>query len=76
MKHKNVGVGGIHKSELVAGAGIRKVSRFTKRRWRTRRARNVVKREKKEIRANVDYAFRQMVQEHPELTNNPLSRYV
>ena len=75
VEHENVGTEGAHKSELVAEAGIRKVSRFAKRRWRTRHARSVVKWEKKEIRANADYAFRQMVQEHPELTSNPLSRY-
>ena len=75
VEHENVGTEGAHKSELVAEAGIRKVSRFAKRQWRTRHARSVVKWEKKEIRANADYAFRQMVQEHPELTSNPLSRY-
>ncbi|EEG28795.1 NlpC/P60 family protein [[Clostridium] methylpentosum DSM 5476] len=75
VEHENVGTEGAHKSELVAEAGIRKVSRFAKRRWRTRHARSVVKWEKKEIRANADYAFRQMAQEHPELTSNPLSRY-
>ena len=75
VEHENVGTEGAHKSELVAEAGIRKVSRFAGRRWRTRLARSVVKWEKKEIRANADYAFRQMAQEHPELTSNPLSRY-
>lgn len=75
VEHENVGTEGAHKSELVAEAGIRKVSRFAKRRWRTRHARSVVKWEKKEIRANADYAFRQMAQEHQELTSNPLSRY-
>ena len=70
-----MGVEGAHKSELVAETGIRKVSRFAKRRWRTRHARSVVKWEKKEIRTNADYAFRQMAQEHPELSSNPLSRY-
>lgn len=75
VEHENVGVEGAHKSELVAEAGLRKASRFAKRRWKTRHARSVVKWEKKEIRANADYAFRQMAQEHPELSSNPLSRH-
>lgn len=75
VEHENVGVEGAHKSELAAEAGVHKVSRFAKRRWRTRHARSVVKWEKKEIRARADYAFRQMAQEHPELSSNPLSRY-
>ena len=75
VEHENAGVEGAHKSELVAESGVRKVSRFAKRRWRTRHARSVVKWEKKEIKANADYAFRQMAQEHPELSSNPLSRY-
>ncbi|MBS6956175.1 MAG: C40 family peptidase [Enterocloster asparagiformis] len=74
VEDENVGVEGAHKSELVAEAGIRKVSRFAKRRWRTRHARSVVKWEKKEIRANANYAFHTAAQEHPELYSNPLSR--
>ena len=75
VEHENVGVEGAHKSELVAETGIRKVSRFAKRRWRTRHARSVVKWEKKEIRASADYAFHTAAQEHPELYSNPLSRF-
>ena len=75
VEHENVGVEGAHKSELVAERGIRKVSRFAKRRWRTRHARSVVKWEKKEIRASADYAFHTAAQEHPELYSNPLSRF-
>ena len=73
-ENENVGVEGAHKSELVVEAGIRKVSRFAKRRWSTRHVRSVVKWEKKEIKANADYAFRTAAQEHPELYSNPLSR--
>lgn len=75
VEHENVGVEAAHKSELVAEAGVRKVSRFAIRKWRTRHARSVVKWEKKEVRANADYAFRKMAQEHPELSSNPLSRH-
>ena len=75
VEHENVGVEGAHKSELVAETGIRKVSRFAKRRWRIRHARSVVKWEKKEIRASADYAFHTAAQEHPELYSNPLSRF-
>ena len=75
VEHENVGLEGAHKSELVAETGIRKVSRFAKRRWRTRHARSVVKWEKKELWASADYAFHTAAQEHPELYSNPLSRF-
>ena len=51
VEHENVGVEGAHKSELVAEAGARKLTRYAKRRWREHPARKVAKWERKDIKA-------------------------
>ena len=74
VEHENVGVEGAHKSELVAEAGARKLTRYAKRRYREHPARKVAKWERKDIKARANMDFQKMVSEHPELASNPLSR--
>ena len=74
VEHENVGVEGAHKSELVAEAGARKLTRYAKRRWREHPARKVAKWERKDIKARTNVDFQKMASEHPELASNPLSR--
>ncbi len=63
-----------HKSELVAEAGARKLTRYAKRRWQEHPARKVAKWERKDIKARANMDFQKMASEHPELASNPLSR--
>ena len=74
VEHENVGVEGAHKSELVAEAGARKLTRYAKRRWQEHPARKVTKWERKDIKARANMDFQKMASEHPELASNPLSR--
>ncbi len=74
VEHENVGVEGAHKSELVAEAGARKLTRYAKRRWQEHPARKVAKWERKDIKARANMDFQKMASEHPELASNPLSR--
>ena len=69
-----MGVEGAHKSELVAEAGARKLTRYAKRRWQEHPARKVAKWERKDIKARANVDFQKMASEHPELASNPLSR--
>jgi ParB family chromosome partitioning protein len=50
-------------------------TRFIKHRIRTHPARQVRKWEQRNIRAKADFQYRTMVQEHPELKSNPVSRF-
>lgn len=73
-EHENVGVEGAHKTELLAEAGAHKASRYAKRRIREHPARQVEKWERKTMKAGADLHYQKMVQEHPELQSNFLSR--
>lgn len=75
VEHENTGIEAAHKTELAGERTIRHTTRFIKRRIRTRPARQVRKWENKSMKAQADYAFRQMAQEHPELSKNALSRF-
>ncbi|MDO4269730.1 MAG: NlpC/P60 family protein [Eubacteriales bacterium] len=74
VEQENVGTEGAHKTELLAEAGARKVSRYAKRRIREHPARQVEKWEHKTMKANANLHYQQMAQEHPELSSNVLSR--
>ena len=74
VEHENVGVEGAHKSELVAEAGARKLTRYAKRRYREYPARKVAKWERRDMKARANVEFQKMAAEHPELASNPLSR--
>ena len=56
VEHENVGVEGAHKSELAAEAGVRKLTRYAKRRWQEHPARKVAKWERKDIKAQIGRA--------------------
>lgn len=75
VEQENVGVEAAHKTELAGEGAVRGVTRFVKHRIRTHPARRVAKLEKRDIKARADYAYRKLAQEHPELKNNPVSRY-
>ncbi len=69
-----MGTEGAHKTELLAEAGLRKTTRYAKRRIREHPARQVEKWQNKTVKANANLHYQQMAQEHPELPSNPLSR--
>ena len=69
-----MGVESAHKAELLTEAGVHKATRYVKRRIREHPARQVEKWEHKTMKANANLHYQQMVQEHPELQSNFLSR--
>ena len=77
VERENVGIEAAHRAEL-AGEGLgRSGSRFIKNRNRTRPARRVRKRTKKDIKAKSDFQFRTLKKEHPEMVKkNPVSRHM
>ncbi len=74
VEHENVGTEAAHRTELVGETAVRGTTRFIKHRIRTHPARQVRKWERRDIRAKADFQYRTMVQEHPELKSNPVSR--
>ena len=75
VERENVGVEAAHKTELAGEKVIGGTTRFIKRRIRTRPARQVRKWESRDIKAKADFQYRTMVQEHPELKKDALSRF-
>lgn len=75
VERENAGVEAAHKTELAGEKVIGGTARFVKRRIRTRPARRVRKWERRDIKAKADFQYRTMVQEHPELQKNALSRF-
>ena len=76
VEHENVGTEAAHKTELVAEAGARKLTNYTKRRIREHPARVVEKWEHRSVKANAGLHYQKMAQEHPELNSTPLSRFI
>jgi len=74
-ERENVGIKAAHRTELAGETVLRGGTRFVKKRMRTRPARRVRKWERKNIKATADHAFRQTLQEHPELKKNAVARY-
>ena len=74
-EHENVGIEGAHRSEIVGESALRHGSRFVKREIREHPAKAVQKAESRYIRATADYHFHTAAQEHPELSQNALSRF-
>ena len=74
-EHENVGIEGAHRSEIVGESALRHGSRFVKRKIREHPAKAVQKAESRYIRATADYHFHTAAQEHPELSQNALSRF-
>ena len=75
VEHENVGVKAAHRIELAGETVLRGGTRFIKKRIRTRPIRRVRKWERKNVKANTNHAFRQMVQEHPELKKSAAARH-
>ncbi len=73
---ENVGVKAAHRTELAGEGVVRGVTRFIKRRIRTRPARQVRKWESREMKARADYQYRKMARDNPQLTSNPISRHM
>jgi hypothetical protein len=71
----NPGLEAAHKLEIYGENTGRFASRHIKKRIRTRPARRVRKMEKKNVKMNADFHFREMAKENPELTHNALKRY-
>lgn len=74
VEHENVGTEAAHRTELTGETAVRGTTRFIKHRIRTHPNRQVRKWERRDIRAKADFQYRTMVQEHPELKSNPVSR--
>lgn len=74
VERENVGTEATHKAELAGERLARGGIRFMKRHIRTRPARQLRKWERKSLRAKADDAYRQLVQKHPGLQSNPVSR--
>ena len=75
-EHENVGIEGAHRSELVGESALRHGTRFVKKQIREHPARAVRRAESKHIKATADYHFHKTAQEHPELNQKPLSRFL
>jgi hypothetical protein len=76
VERDNVGVEAAHKAEIFAERTGRAAIRHTKHRIRTRPARQVRKMEKKNVKANADYHFRELAAENPELNHNAIKRHL
>lgn len=75
VERENAGVEAAHKTELAGEKVIGGTTRFVKHRIRTHPARQVRKWEHRDIKAKADFQYRTMVQEHPELKKDALSRF-
>jgi len=73
---ENTGVESAHRAELVGERVGHGVNRFRKHRARTRPARRMKKIENRAFKAKADFQYRKMVQDHPELKKNALSKYL
>ena len=76
VEKDNVGVEAAHRTEIIAERTGRAAVRHVKHRIRTRPARQVRKMEKKNIKANADYHFRELTEENPELNHNAVKRHL
>ena len=76
VEQDNVGVEAAHSVERFGERTGRAAVRHVKHRIRTRPARQVRKMEKKNIKANADYHFRELAIENPELNSNAIKRHM
>lgn len=75
-ENDNVGVEAAHRSELVTEAGIRRGTRFIKKRIRQHPARAARRAESKNIKATADYQYCVAARDNPDLSNkSALARY-
>ena len=79
VEKDNSGVEGAHKSEELAERGIRAGARQMRKSRRSRKLkpyRAAAKAEKAAEKANVNYLYHKTLHENPQLTSNPLSRFM
>ena len=79
VEKDNSGVEGAHKSEELAERGIRAGARQVRKSRRSRKLkpyRAAAKAEKAAEKANVNYLYHKTLHENPQLTSNPLSRFM
>lgn len=76
VEHENVGTEAAHKTELVGEAVGGAALRYAKKRYRNRHSIQVQQLQTKSIKARADYGVRTAAREHPELSSNPVSRYL
>lgn len=76
IESENAGVEAAHRTEIAGERVVHRGSRFIKQRNHTRPARRVRKWEKRNIKAKVDLQLRKLENDHPEMKNNSISRFV
>lgn len=72
VEHENVGVKAAHRGSWTAEGVARSAYRF----YKTTPYRTVAKLEKQAAKSNVRYAYRKLLQEHPQLKSSVLSRFM
>ena len=79
VEKDNSGVEGAHKSEELAERGTRYGTRKLKQGYRSHKLkpyREAAKAEQAAFKANVNFQYHKALQENPQLTSNPLSRFM
>ena len=79
VEKDNAGVEGAHKSEELAERGTRYGTRKLKQGYRSHKLkpyREAAKAEKAAFKANVNFQYHKALQENPQLTSNPFSRFM
>ena len=79
VEKDNSGVEGAHKSEELAERGAKYGARKLKQGYRSHKLkpyREAAKAEKAAFKANVNFQYHKALQENPQLTSNPLSRFM
>ena len=79
VEKDNSGVEGAHKSEEAAERGLKYGARKIKQGYRNHKLkpyREAAKAEKAAFKANVNFQYHKALQENPQLTSNPLSRFM
>ena len=79
MKKDNSGVEGAHKSEELAERGAKYGARKLKQGYRSHKLkpyREAANAEKAAFKANVNFQYHKTLRDNPQLTSNPLSRFM
>ena len=79
VEKDNSGVEGAHKSEELAERGAKYGARKLKQGYRSHKLkpyREAAKAEKAAFKANVNFQYHKALQENPQLTSNPFSRFI
>ena len=79
VEKDNSGVEGAHKSEELAERGARYGTRKLKQGYRSHKLkpyREAAKAEQAAFKANVNFQYHKVLQENPQLTSNPFSRFM